>query len=58
MEYIPSQSRWAKGTGYFSGMMFMDVIVILGLNLPWLLVSLLLSTRLWKDHPISRKVQA
>jgi len=31
--------------------------LVLGLNLPWLLVPFLLTARLWKEHPFSRKVQ-
>jgi hypothetical protein len=32
--------------------------LVLGLNLPWLLVPLLLTARLWNEHPFSEKVQA
>jgi hypothetical protein len=32
--------------------------LVLGLNLPWLLVPLLLTARVWQEHPFSRKVQA
>jgi len=32
--------------------------LVLGLNLPWLLVPLLLTARLWKEHPFSGKVEA
>ncbi len=32
--------------------------LVLGLNLPWLLVPLLLTARLWKEHPFSETGQA
>ncbi len=32
--------------------------LVLGLNLPWLLVPLLLTARLWKEHPFSGNAKA